>query len=234
MNCEQFKELVHGVARDEGLGLAILNEALEHADRCDECDVLLNEAEALTANLRALATQYASEEAPARVEANLLCSFRESHAPARRPSRLWLWSLAGLGGVATAALLLIVLMQNAKQVFTAPTQVEIGTVSTAHSGDEAAVSDEADSSLSAGVPADLTDGWPVAFDEDTATASFVPLTEAFDPTSLDVNSVVRVSMSRMALENLGVYLDAESNEPVVADLVVSNDGTPQAIRVVRW
>jgi hypothetical protein len=88
--------------------------------------------------------------------------------------------------------------------------------------------------LAAGLPADLTEGWPVAFDDDSPTASFVPLTEAFDPTAVDMNAVVRVSMSRLALQNLGVYLDAQSNEPVVADLVVSDDGTPQAIRVVSW
>jgi hypothetical protein len=127
---------------------------------------------------------------------------------------------------------MIVLMQHAK--LTVPTQAETASASAAQPGVKGAVSDEADSSLSADLPADLTDGWPVAFDDDTATAPFVPLTEAFDPTSLDVNSIVRVSMSRLALENLGVYLDAESNEPVVADLVVSNDGTPQAIRVVSW
>jgi hypothetical protein len=51
MNCEQFKEMVHDVARDEGLGVSALNGALEHADRCDECDALLVEAEALTAGV---------------------------------------------------------------------------------------------------------------------------------------------------------------------------------------
>jgi hypothetical protein len=234
MNCEQFREMVDDVARDEGLGISALNEALEHADRCDECDALLNEAEALTANLSVLAARHANEVAPARVEAALLRSFRESRAPASSPSRLWLWSFTGLGGAVAAALLMMVLMQNAKHVSTVPTQVESADVSAAQPGDGISLSEEADSSFAADLPADLTEGWPVAFDDGAASGSFTPLTEAFDPTSLDMNAVVRVSMSRLALQNLGVYLDAESNEPVVADLVVSNDGTPQAIRVVSW
>jgi hypothetical protein len=126
---------------------------------------------------------------------------------------------------------MIVLMHNANYV---PTQAGSASVSAAQPSDETALSEDADSSLAAGLPADLTEGWPVAFDDDSPTASFVPLTEAFDPTAVDMNAVVRVSMSRLALQNLGVYLDAQSNEPVVADLVVSDDGTPQAIRVVSW
>jgi len=234
MNCEQFKELVHDVARDEGLGVVTLNEALEHADSCEECDALLAEAEALTANLRAVADRCANEQAPARVEAALLRAFREKQAPAPGPQRYWLWVLTGLGGVAAAALLMIVLMQHANQVMSVATLAKTPAISAALPGGEAAASEQTDASLSAGLPADLTDGWPVTFEDDTAGASFVPLTETFDPTALDVNSVVRVSMSRLALESLGVYLDAQSNEPVVADLVVSNDGTPQAIRVVSW
>ena len=233
MNCEQFKLLVHDVARDEGLGFATLNEALEHADGCEKCDALLEEAEALTAKLRVLSDQHKIDEAPARVEAALLRSFHQIHASSSSSARYWMWTLTGLGGAAAAALLMIVLMHHAKQVLGLSSQTEKTSVALVQSTDQAALS-EVDASLTGRLPLDLTDGWPFAFEDDTSTGSFVPLSEAFDPTSLDVDSVLRVSIPRSALQNLGVYLDSENDDPVVADLVLSNDGTPQAIRVVNW
>jgi hypothetical protein len=43
-----------------------------------------------------------------------------------------------------------------------------------------------------------------------------------------------VLLSRPALESLGVPVNAGGNGQLLADMVVSNDGTPEAIRFVDW
>ena len=66
------------------------------------------------------------------------------------------------------------------------------------------------------------------------TGAFVPLSETFDPSSLADASVVRVVLSRSALDSFGLHLGQAEDAQVVADLIVTNDGTPQAIHVVSW
>ena len=70
--------------------------------------------------------------------------------------------------------------------------------------------------------------------EAEAAAAFIPLSAAFDPSWLEGGAIVRVVLSRPALERLGVPVNAGGNSEMVADMVVSNDGTPEAIRFVDW
>jgi hypothetical protein len=64
-------------------------------------------------------------------------------------------------------------------------------------------------------------------------APSLPLPYADDPSALDEGTVVRVEMPRAALASLGLPVAAmESDTTVRADLIVSADGTPQAIRLV--
>jgi hypothetical protein len=70
--------------------------------------------------------------------------------------------------------------------------------------------------------------------EEQAQAAFIPLAAGFDPSWLEGGAIVRVVLSRPALESLGVPAGAAGNGQMVADMIVSNDGTPEAIRVVDW
>jgi len=70
-------------------------------------------------------------------------------------------------------------------------------------------------------------------DDSEVAASFIPLPYADDPQGLEGGAVVRVELSGPALASLGMPVTlAGSSESVPADLLVSNDGTPQAIRLV--
>jgi hypothetical protein len=75
-------------------------------------------------------------------------------------------------------------------------------------------------------------------DEAASVASFEPLTEAFDASAanggIDDGMVVRVELSRAALESFGLPVDGSGDDQVLADLVVTSDGMPQAIRVLSW
>ena len=70
--------------------------------------------------------------------------------------------------------------------------------------------------------------------DDTKLAQdFTALPYADDPSMVEGGAVVRVVLSRAALASLGVSTDGiENAEQIPADLVVSPDGTPEAIRLV--
>ena len=70
-------------------------------------------------------------------------------------------------------------------------------------------------------------------DETEVAENFMPLPFADDPSMMEGGSVVRVILSRSALASFGVPLTGtETREQIPADLVVSADGTPEAIRLV--
>ena len=218
MNCEQFRELLPDLARDvtaggrdELLDAGAVKEALEHADACGSCDELLEEAESVTSALRAMAAAGSERQAPARVEKNLLRVLEVRRSLAMHSSYQRRFTLAGAAGVAAIALLGITLVWRAGTPAVVPTAPALSASATS-----------ADQS-----------GWLSGFgDEEKTTNSFVPLSQTFDPASVDDDTVVRVVLSRAALDKFGLHMESGGSDQVVADLIVTNDGTPQAIRVV--
>jgi hypothetical protein len=218
MNCEHFRSLLPDLARDvtaggrdELLDAAAVREALEHADACQACDELLEEAESVTSALRTMATADSERQAPPRVEKNLLRVLEVRRSLAMHSSYQRRFVLAGAAGAAAVALLGISLVWRA--------------------GTPAVVSLAPALSASA-TPAGQSD-WLSGFgDEEKMTNSFVPLSQTFDPASADDDTVVRVVLSRAALDKFGLHVESGGSDQVVADLIVTNDGTPQAIRVV--
>lgn len=221
MNCEQFHELVESLARDEALDGTLVQEALAHADSCGPCDALLEESEALTRNLGQLARQYRSEQAPAHIEKNLLRVLRGRRAPKVPPKRARWLLLAGAGSIAAAALVVVLLIGRGR--FTAG-GASIGQLGAKNAG------------VASGPGNTAADSYNLAEsslnDEENPADSFLPLSPTFDPSSLDDDTMVRVVLSRSALESLGLPLNVGGDSQVVADLIVSSDGTPQAIRLI--
>jgi hypothetical protein len=242
MNCERFREMVHDVARDEALDSAALQDALEHAESCSECDALLVEAENLSLGLRALADRFTSAAAPDRVESALLLALRQnkrSHLPKVRSRNLGSWVLATSAGIAAIVLFGLVLVRShgRSPIVAADQSAPARIASAPPAGHSSEAFDDPNASASADSDSvlDASDDWPLTYEGTTEATGFIPLTQAFDPAALDSSSIVRVALSNPALRNLGLYLDdVQSNGTVVADLAVSSDGTPEAIRVVRW
>jgi hypothetical protein len=70
-------------------------------------------------------------------------------------------------------------------------------------------------------------------DEDEYATEFVPVPYADDPAALEGGAIVRVTLPRSALPSFGLPItESDGTDTVFADLVVSEDGTPQAIRLV--
>lgn len=250
MNCAEFDEIVHDLDRSDveprPAGGAILPDTvLAHAESCSRCARLLTELEGLNFALHAIAARDAQEQAPADVETALLRAFREQAAAsylqderklqvAGKPRR-WAWYAATSAAV---VLLFIGLMRG--WIGTAPLQpVENPTNAVA--------------GTSAGSKTPLPVGQSIVSPESPATtvtsgaasqvaqatsatddpSAFYALPYADDVASVEGGAVIRVSVPRSTLAAWGLPIQGlEQAGAVPADLLVSADGTPQAIRLV--
>jgi hypothetical protein len=219
MDCAQFKEIVNDLERPGTEGFAMRVSALAHAESCGRCSVLLDKVMSLGFALDSLAAQDAGEHAPARLEAALLAEFRRQHAEPVRPHG----NYRLVAALAMAAALILAAgiaiprwMVHSSRV---PSDVPAGAL--------AAVS-TTPAATAAGEPAESA----TAEDSEYAT-NFVSLPFADDPGTLEGGTVVRVTLSRAALASFGVPVaDMTSTEQIPADIALSEDGVPQAIRLV--
>jgi hypothetical protein len=211
MDCSQFEEVLHDLDRPGTRGLALREVALVHAESCSRCAQLMTDAESLDFSLQTIALREAHLEAPPRIEAHLLKEFRVHNAAASR--RRMQRRLAALG-VAAAILLALGVSLRHGSVFHGKSTPE-----TSANGAATIVS-----------PVEVAENQLPDSPDETA---FVSLPYAADPATLENGAVVRVVLSRSALASLGLPVaDVSATEQVPADIVLSEDGAPQAIRLV--
>jgi len=211
MDCSQFEEVLHDLDRPGTRGLALREVALAHAESCSRCAQLMTDAESLDFSLQTIALREAHLEAPPRIEAHLLKEFRLHNAAASR--RRMQGRLAALG-IAAAILLALGVSLRHGSVSHGKSTPETGA-----NGAAALVS-----------PVEVTENRLPDSPDETA---FVSLPYAADPATLENGAVVRVVLSRSALASLGLPVaDVGATEQVPADIVLSEDGAPQAIRLV--
>jgi hypothetical protein len=217
VDCSRFGEILHDLDRPGTLDPKMVESALIHAESCSQCGQLLTEAESLDFGLQALAARQSNLEAGPRVEAALLREFRNRQAASAR-HRLQ-WRLAALG---TAAMLVLTAGMVLHHRLTARQNV-------------AAVEQPSQPAPATTMPVSRQQPLAGSQAADTSeyAAGFVSLPYADDPSTLDDASIVRVVLSRPALASLGVPVpDTSDMESVPADLILSEDGTPEAIRLV--
>ncbi len=225
MNCEEFAKVVHEVAREEAragcktLSAAEAVSARFHAETCKACAARLTEAQVLARALKIMAEDLAKAQARPYVEMAVLDAFREhqrtqERAQYRRGRARLRW--AEWISMATAAAVLVVAGAWKFSHRHAAT-VNLAGPSEVASNVNAGAEQPADSQGSAAQDSD-----------------FVPLPYGEDFSADDAGVVVRVSMSRDALESLGYPVDGVRGQDVVqADLVVGEDGWPRAVRLVQ-
>ena len=213
MDCLQFEEVLHDLDRPGTPGMALRDAALGHAETCSHCAQLMTDVESLDFSLQTIAARDAHSQAPPRVEANLLKEFRQQNiAVSRRRAR------ARFAALSAAAAILLALGVSLRHSSTANTRHAL---------------ENSPSQLGA-----VTQAPPVEVaenrlaDSPDATA-FVSLPYAADPATLENGAVVRVVLSRSALASMGLPVsDVGASERIPADIVLSEDGAPQAIRLV--
>lgn len=256
MNCTEFDEIVHELDRQALRGnsgaAAGADEnceaALAHAESCDRCGKLLTQVEGLNFALRAVAAQDAREQAPARVEAALLREFRQQVAAQRREKARHDWTrlarvkaYAWYGAVAAAAVAAVFALglirsrvgltpdQPARNTPRAPI-----TATDSPSQGPAVARNPLQMGHAVVRPREQRQNSPAAEAENSEEATaFYALPYADDLASLDGGAVIRVTVPRSALASWGVPVSGIGGAgPLPADVVVSADGTPEAIRLV--
>ena len=215
IDCPQFEEALPDLDRPGTQGALLREIALAHAESCSRCARLLTESESLDFSLHSLAAHNATRSAPPRVEAALLQHFRrEKSIAARRRLR---WQLSVLGAAAVLVLALGISLHR-------------GIIRFPGAAPDAGPSRES-SATSQSADDDITRSGQSGEDEDAT--GFTPLPYADDPAAMEGGAVVRVVLSPSALASLGFPVTDDSDaSQIPADLVVSDDGTPQAIRLV--
>jgi hypothetical protein len=232
MDCAQFQEVLHELDRPGTEGAALCERALAHAELCGDCATLLTEVESLDFPLRQLAAESAELQAPPRLETLLLQEFRrEKSAAASRGVR---WQLAAFGIAATVLLALGLSLHRQHLVTRGGNGA--GGVTSAQSSAQAPDHSATTAPTVATDPSTKTGANSAqgAQANDTEyTTAYMPLPYAYDPSELEGGAVVRVVLPRAALASYGLPVEGMGvADHVTADMVVSQDGTPQAIRLV--
>lgn len=227
MNCSDFENILHELARDdarETLGDAAAVMARFHAETCGPCAARLAEARSLAQTLKDAAEDSARIEAPAGLEASLTAAFREYHRGRERSryrarqSRLRWAEWMALS--AAAAVLLSVGAWNFSRGRVDGVK-KIRSVIANSAG------------LGASGVAQTGPVVETATAED-ATSDFVPVPYGEGLSPDDSGLVVRVSMTRSALGSLGYPVDElDAGDMIQADLLVGDDGLPRAVRLVQ-
>jgi hypothetical protein len=213
MDCSEFEEVLHDLDRPGTRGLAMRETALGHAESCEPCARLMTEAESLDFSLKTLAVHDSNLQAPPRVELSLMKQFRQQKAATSR--RRMQWGMAAVGAAAAVLLALGISVRHG------------GTP-----GKDTKISSSVSSEAAETSQAALEVGDNQSADSENATA-FVSLPSATDPGTLEDGMMVRVLLSRSALASLGLPVaNMGATEQIPADIVLSEDGAPQAIRLV--
>ena len=239
MDCATFENIVHDLDRAGTSGAALRESALAHAESCHTCATLLTQVEWLDFSLHELAENAAGRQASPRVEAAVLQEFRRAKdVAARRQIR---WRLATLA--AAAALFLALGLSLRHRGLPLPASAPDVAVQSPHETPRPGSAPSAESTRPAApsapganpsvarrhlAPSDSSDPG-----ETQDAASFFCLPYADDSIALDGGAIVRVELPRATLASFGLPVaEFGDAQRTLADLVVSADGTPQAIRLV--
>lgn len=242
MDCAKFQEVLADLDRPGVLPAALRESAFAHAEGCGDCGQLLTETELLDAELRRLAARDRDLHLPSGLEAKLLNAFRQRNSVAERKTA---WRYATAIGIAAVLLLSVGFWLNWRttgsnrlpSVKVSAPALAVGAAASASNTAPSVSGYTNPRQIAATPPAVIPNTRGDASDdalvsEPDTTAGFIPLPDA-DPGPLEDGAVVRVEMSRAALASFGLPLEAmEGSGTVRADLIVSSDGTPQAIRLL--
>ena len=211
MNCEEFQ----AIGLDAGTGRITSAEetaAAEHAGKCAKCAALAESWDAARAELSVFEVATKNAEAPACVQMRLLQEFRAQKRPVelyRRGGMIAAWGLA-----AAAAIFGVVSWQNWR---------------TDQHRLNANKNNPAVNALGAASEPSQSGDYVIVADEDTG--AFTPLPGAL-PVASDDGAIYQVRMQRASLGVLGLPVNQDgASDWINVDLLVSDDGTPQGVRL---
>ncbi len=231
ITCEEFEAMGLDAERDASLSAADRAAANEHAGSCSRCAALQDSWQAAGVELRAFAEDTAMAQTPARVEMRLRQEFRTRHVTlkVRRTAVVAAWALAAAAVLVGAVSWINWRKGNSSEAVNQLKSTPSVTNSAGSNANSvpnpaaplqgAAAIQQPDSSESETLMADneLNDFtmFPGTLPADTADAA-----------------ILRVRMQRGSLGALGLPVNEErAGEWIQVDLLVGNDGLPQAVRL---
>jgi hypothetical protein len=226
MKCEEFDAIGLDAERDASLSELERAAAREHASACSRCAALQDSWQAARMELKGFADSTAAAETPARVEMRLRQEFRTQHGTmkTRRAAVIAAWALAAavvLAGAVTWSSWRKSQQEEAARHLSAPAQNDNAKTNGANLQNTAngAQPDSANSDSAETLVAD------------NELRNFTLLPGAL-PAEADDAEIVRVRMQRGALGALGLPVNEErAGEWIQVDLLVGDDGLPQAVRL---
>jgi hypothetical protein len=224
MNCEEFEAIGLDAERDASLSGAQGAAAAEHLSSCARCAAMQDSWLAARFELRALAEKTSAVQAPPRVEMRLRQEFRTQHhtLKVRHFAVVSAWALAAAAVLVGAVGWIhwrATRNSGAQNYSNAPQ-----TTGNLHSNSNPAVSNPGSTGPSA---ADNSEAL-VAGNE----LSDFTLLPGVLPAETDDAAILRVRMRRSALGAFGLPVNEDlASEWIQVDLLVGNDGSPQAVRV---
>lgn len=211
MNCIEFEEMGLDAERDASLTEALRAAAAAHAASCPRCAALRDSWEATRLELRSLAQATAALDAPPRVEMRLRQQFRtQYHTPkARRTAVMAAWGLAAAAVLLGAASWVKWHNSQHNSVARKPNAPARNPGSSGPNATEVGQTLVADNELS-----DFT------------------LLPGVLPAETDGSAILSVGMQRGTLGAMGLPVNQDrAGEWIQVDLLVGNDGLPQAVRL---
>lgn len=223
MKCEEFEELGLGLGREgllsSDLEAGQLAAAIQHANSCPRCAALQESWEEAQEELQALREVTQDAVTPSRVEMRLRQEFRSRHAAkTRKTAVIAAWALA-----AAAVLVGAVSVRNWRATQHPPQSVS--NVAKSAPVSTAIVEPLNENDYSGGSSNET------ALVADNSAEDFTLLPGGM-PQEVDDGAIVRVRMQRGALGALGLPVNEErAGEWIQVDLLVGQDGQPQAVRL---
>jgi len=216
MTCEQVEAIVLDLDRDAAADSLERAAAVAHLGHCPRCTALQESWQAAREQLRALGEETLEARAPARVEMRLRQEFRTRHRTmvARRAVVVAVWALAAaailVGAISSWNWHQARLVEAAKEKIAAQNALVAGNGQSQPLGNTSAGLASADDS-----------------------GDFTPLPGTTLEETEDA-SIFHVRMQRGSLGALGLPVNEErAGEWIQVDLLVGNDGLPQAVRLAQ-
>jgi predicted anti-sigma-YlaC factor YlaD len=219
MNCERAEAIVLDLEGDGAADSLERAAAIAHLSHCPRCAALQESWEAAKEELRALGEETSAARAPARVEMRLRQEFRTRHRTmvARRAAVLAAWTLAAAAIVVAA--ISSWNWQRDRQLEAAKQRMAASNGRDAGGATSRQQQPSANSSAGAATGDDSED--------------FTPL-PGTTPDEAEEAAILHVRMQRGSLGALGLPVNEErAGEWIQVDLLVGNDGLPQAVRLAQ-
>lgn len=211
MNCIEFEEMGLDAERDASLTEAQRAAAAAHAASCPRCAALRDSWEATRLELRSLAHATAALDAPPRVEMRLRQQFRtQYHTPkVRRTAVMAAWGLAAAAVLVGAASWVKWHNRQHNSVARKPNTPAMNPGSSGPNATE--------------------DGQTLVADNELSDFTLLP---GVLPAETDGSAILSVRMQRGTLGAMGLPVNEDrAGEWIQVDLLVGNDGLPQAVRL---